>query len=353
MVSRKGLVDRCAHFTHRYFIYLLLGCYIVAAIWPDPGKSIRNVSFGEITFRNEHSKVTFPMIMLSFLLLNAGLGVKTSELRNLLKTPVVVVAGLVANTFIPLVYIFIVSLLLRFYHDADEAQHILIGLALIVAMPIAGSSTAWTQNANGDLTLSLSLVLFSTLLSPLTTPLTFDAVEHMSTGEYAKILDDLETNGTGFLLVFCVLLPSILGIILHGILGAKRVEKLKPLLKLINSLDLLLLNYSNAAVSLPQLIAKPDWDWLILTFIIVLCLCIVAFGAGWLIGYFLRTEPPERVSLIFGLGMNNNGTGLVLASLALSHYPATMLPVIFYTLLQHLVAGIVDAIWCLKEPESS
>jgi BASS family bile acid:Na+ symporter len=40
--------------------------------------------------------------------------------------------------------------------------------------------------------------------------------------------------------------------------------------------------------------------------------------------------------------MNNNGTGLVLASVALADHPQVMLPVIFYNLAQHLVASIVD-----------
>lgn len=40
--------------------------------------------------------------------------------------------------------------------------------------------------------------------------------------------------------------------------------------------------------------------------------------------------------------MNNNGTGLVLAAAALPHLPGVLLPVIFYNLAQHVVAGIAD-----------
>ena len=45
---------------------------------------------------------------------------------------------------------------------------------------------------------------------------------------------------------------------------------------------------------------------------------------------------------MFGLGMNNNGAGLVLASMALAHHPQVLLPIILYNLVQHLVAGFVD-----------
>jgi BASS family bile acid:Na+ symporter len=66
----------------------------------------------------------------------------------------------------------------------------------------------------------------------------------------------------------------------------------------------------------------------------------------------LKANPSQQISLMFGLGMNNNGTGLVLVSMALAQYPRVMLPVIFYNLIQHLVAGFVDSVWCRKAADS-
>ena len=45
---------------------------------------------------------------------------------------------------------------------------------------------------------------------------------------------------------------------------------------------------------------------------------------------------------MFGLGMNNNGAGLVLASLTLSDHPGVMLPIILCNLIQHFVASLID-----------
>ncbi len=42
--------------------------------------------------------------------------------------------------------------------------------------------------------------------------------------------------------------------------------------------------------------------------------------------------------------MNNNGTGLVLPTMALADHPQVMLPIIFYNLVQHLVAGGIDRV---------
>lgn len=333
---------RFSHLLHRNFIWFLMGSYVVAAVAPRAGLAIKNVSLGRIELLGEHIRLSLPMLLLALLLLNAGLGVQTAQLRHLLRRPWSLVAGLGANLLIPIAYIFAVSLTMRRWHNPDEVQHILVGLAVVAAMPIAGSSTAWTQNANGDLSLSLGLVLCSTLLSPLTTPICFDLVEQMAEGEYAQVLEDLETQGGGAFLAICVILPSLLGIAVRPVLGEARAAAAKPTLKLLNSLNLLVLNYSNASVSLPQAVAEPDWDFLAVILTIVVGMCVLAFTAGWLLGQLFRVELPQRISLMFGLGMNNNGTGLVLATVALSRFPHVMLPIIFYNLVQHLVAGSVD-----------
>jgi BASS family bile acid:Na+ symporter len=340
---------RFSHFLHRNFIWFLLGSYVVAAVAPQAGLAIKNVSLGRYYLFGESLRMSLPMLLLALLLFNAGLGVQTAQLRHLLRRPWGLAAGLTANLFIPISYIFVVAQTMR--HNTDEVQHILVGLALVAAMPIAGSSTAWTQNANGDLSLSLGLVLFSTLLSPLTTPICFDLVEHMAQGKYRQILEDLETQGGGLFLVICVILPSLLGIVARLALGEARIAAAKPTVKLLNSLNLLVLNYSNASVSLPQAWAEPDWDFLSVILVIVVGMCVLAFSAGWLISRLLRVELPQRISLMFGLGMNNNGTGLVLATMALPQYPRVMLPIILYNLVQHLVAGSVDFLLFRRTPQ--
>ncbi|MBV8269134.1 MAG: bile acid:sodium symporter, partial [Planctomycetaceae bacterium] len=253
-------------------------------------------------------------------------------------------AGLAANLLIPIASILGVSLVMGSWHNPEEVQNMLVGLALVASMPIAGSSTAWSQNADGDLALSLGLVLGSTLLSPLTTPLALHAVGFMARGDYAADLHELAAGGAGALLAVGVILPSLLGIALRQAAGERRVAAAKPALKLVNIVVLLFLNYSNASASLPQAIARPDPDFLAATLAIVVGLCALMFAAGWALARSVRAGRERRVSLMFGLGMNNNGSGLVMASLALADHPRVLLPIIFYNLVQHLVAGAADRI---------
>ncbi|MBV8318540.1 MAG: bile acid:sodium symporter [Planctomycetaceae bacterium] len=344
MERHGGRVERLSHFLHKNLLWLLLGSYAVAAAWPGPGLKARNVSVGRVAFFHEQVNLTLPVLTLAALLLNAGLGVRVSQLRGLARRPAALLSGLAANLLIPIAYILGVSLAMDAWHNPDEVQNILVGLALIASMPIAGSSTAWSQNADGDLALSLGLVLGSTLLSPLTTPLALYAVGFMARGDYAEDLHELAAGGAGAFLALGVILPSFLGIALRSAVGERRIAAAKPALRPINTGVLLFLNYSNASAALPQAIARPDPDFLAATLAIVVGLCALMFAAGWALARSVRAGRERRVSLMFGLGMNNNGSGLVMASLALADHPRVLLPIIFYNLVQHLVAGAADRI---------
>ncbi len=331
-------------FLHHHLLWFLISAYTLSAIWPTAGLWIRNVTFGEFQIFNENLRVSLLLILLATLMFNAGLGVKTSHLTSLAKKTRILFAGLTANLVIPMAYIFLVTLVMRLWYEPEEAQHILVGLALVAAMPIAGASTAWAQNSNGNLALSLGLVLASTLLSPVLTPIALNVFGEMATEEYQRVIHNLAAYGSGTFLGLWIVFPSLLGLGVRLVTPEGQLTTFMPFIKLINSVVLLLLNYSNGSVSLPQAVADRDYDFLAVTLAITIGLCVTAFSSGYGLSRLFKVDEAERVSLMYGLGMNNNGTGLVLASLALAAYPRVMVPIIFYNLVQHLVAGGVHEV---------
>src|SRR5262249_26738818 len=150
----------------------------------------------EFTFAGQRVNLSLPGMMLAFLLFNAGLGVSLDQTCGVWGRPSVIAAGLATNLAVPLIMSIAIAFGLQYWPDPDEAQNLIVGLALITAMPIAGSSTAWSQNNDGDLALSIILVLASTFLSPLTTPLILRAVSQVAAGDYARDLNELAANGT-------------------------------------------------------------------------------------------------------------------------------------------------------------
>jgi BASS family bile acid:Na+ symporter len=341
MTSTKSPVAALVHVIHRYFIWVIVSSYIVAAVLPGFGLRIRNLNLGSVTVFQSKLVLSLPPIMLASMLFNAGMGVRTADLKHMLRKPMVLLGGVLGNVATPLAFIMAVSFAMRFWHNPEEVQQILVGLALVASMPIAGASTAWSQNANGNLVLSLGLVLATTMLSPLLTPTVLHAVGFVTTGDYSDDLHELASDGVVSFLGIWIILPSLIGILTHWVVGEQRITAMSPYLKLINYIVLVLLIYSNASLALPNAVFQPDVDFLVVMLVIVTALCVIAFASGYLLAHVFHADRKETVSLMFGLGMNNNGTGLVIASLTLADHPQVMLPIIFYNLVQHLVASAV------------
>ncbi|HEX8873768.1 MAG TPA: bile acid:sodium symporter, partial [Nitrosospira sp.] len=290
----------------------MIAAYLVAMVLPGPGLWIRNISFGELDFFQQKTSISLLMVMLAILMFNAGLGLRFSDLKDLMLKKYLLLTGLAANLVIPIIYIYGMTIPMRFWYEPFEVQYILVGLALVAAMPIAGSSTAWAQNSNGNLALSLGLVFSSTILSPIVTPVTFHVFGEMASEEYEKVLHGLAAYGSGGFLGLWVVLPSLMGIAVRLMIDKNGQTRSGSHLKLVNAIVLLLLNYSNAAVSLPQAMAERDFDFLAITLVITAGLCLTLFAAGHGLSRLFQLNRAEGVSLMFGLGMNNNGTGLVL-----------------------------------------
>ena len=333
-----------AHFLHRHLLKLIVLSYALAAYFPSLGLWIKDAEVVQLTWHGGRWTMTLPKLLLSLLLFNAGMRVKVGRVGQIARRPGVMLAGLATNLIVPLLFLGLMIPALRSWHNPDEAATVLVGLALVSSMPIAGSSTGWSQAANGDMALSLGLVLGSTLLSPITTPASLHALGAIAPGRYGEELHHLANQETGSFLVAWVLLPSLLGILTRLLLGEARIEGFERRLKGVAPVTLLILCYGNASSCLPKAVGNPDWDFLGIILTFVTGLCLLTFAAGYTLSRILGVDRGQRASLIFALGMNNNGTGLVLASLAMGSLPLVMLPIIIYNLAQHLVAGSVDAL---------
>jgi BASS family bile acid:Na+ symporter len=341
MASTGDGLARVAHWLHRHLFPLLLAAYAAAALLPGPGLWLRGAAVAEGEALGGRVRLTPSVLLLAVLLFTAGVGVAPDQLRRLPRAGGLLAAGLLANLLVPLAFLFAASGTLRLWHNPDEAQQVLVGLALVAAMPVAGSSAAWAQQAGGDLALSLGLVLLSTLLSPLTTPAALRAAGAAADGGYAAALRGLAGADTGLFLAAGVLLPSILGILTRLLLGEALAAAARAPLKLLSTAALLTLCYANAASALPGAVADPDYDFLAVVLVYAAGLCAAAFVGGWALARLLRADRGQQAALMYGLGMSNNGTGLVLGGSALAAHPDALLPVIIYNLTQHVVAAAV------------
>ncbi len=327
---------------HRYFIWLLLASLSAAALAPQIGLHLQRTRLFEIEVGPARVTATTTTLLLSTLLFNAGLVTNLDEVRRIVGRPIMMIGGALGNFLVPLLFVAVFSLLSSIWHDADEWQQILTGLAFIAAMPVAGASTAWTQSANGNVSLSVGLVLVTTLISPLVTPFVIHGAAAVTTGDYGEDLRELAAAGSMSFLGAWILAPSLLGALAGRLPSADRVARAKPYLKLANSVIILALNYANASLSLPDAVARPDVDFLGAMIAVAFSLCVVSFATGHLFARLVSANREEMAALMYALGLSNSSAGLALASTAMPDHMGVMLTVIIYNLVQYFVAALVD-----------
>lgn len=337
MHQNEGFLESAAHLLHRYFLPLLLATYVLAGCLPGLGLAIRSLSFGQITLFGEGVRISPSMVMLAVLMFNAAVSIQS--LRGLISSPGLLSAGLAANILIPILVLYPFSFAMNQWGSPENLQAVIVALALVSAVPVAGSSTAYTQNADGDMSLAVGLVLASTFLSPWLMPFSLDLINHAAVGDYTAAFREFRGGGAVPALFLSVLLPSAAGLAVRTPVGIGRIKSAKPALKVVNTFCLLLLNYTAASAALPKIVASPDWRFLLWAFPFMTGLCLVDFLSGWWIARLLKAKPSQCLAMMFGVGMNNSGTALVLASMVFSNRPKILVPIIFYALVQQVIAG--------------
>ena len=130
-------------------LLLVVASYGLAAALPAAGVCIRDATLVNVQTGLAPVRVTIPAFLLAILLLGAGLRVQGERVRAVIRRPAMIVAGIVANLTVPVIYLFLLVPLLGFWHNPDEVAAIVIGLGLVASMPVAGSSTGWAQHAGG------------------------------------------------------------------------------------------------------------------------------------------------------------------------------------------------------------
>lgn len=336
---------------HRHFLWLLLGCYALAAAWPAGGLRIRHWTIANASGREVHA----PLLLLALLLFCAAVAIRWSEVRELLERPTVLIACLLTAWVGSALVVVLVgpavlgsSDLLGIGELAVGTQ-VIVGMALIAAMPVANSSAAWSQNAGGNVALSLGLVIVSVLLSPLATPRLLQLMGLVLSDEATSNIEEVVQRFSGTEFIIWVILPSLAGAATAWLAGPERVARARSAIRFITLIDLLLLNYANAALAMPKIVANESLATIAAP--AVLALAIIA--SGLLLAYLLagaaQLSRSSRIALLFGFSMKHTGLALVLAGEVLAESPYVILTILLATVLQHIVAAAVD--WRLQKTE--
>lgn len=327
-----------AHWLHRYFLAALLATYALSGLLPGPGAVIRE--FAVTLPGGAQERVS--MLLLAVLLFCAAAVIQWSQIRDLLERPWVVVVGLLTAWVGPALVVLAFSPLLPWLDMHDATAGMMVGFALVAAMPVANSSAGWTQNAGGNVALSLSLIVLSILLSPIATPNVLKLMGWALSKEDVDQIETLVTRFSGWKFILWVILPSLAGAAAAWLAGHRRIARAKPYFRLITLVTILVLNYANASLAIASIWTGERPIVIIIAAVMAAAVSLVGIGLATLQARLCGLARPTWIALAFGLSMKHTGLALVLAGSFLADQPRVILVVLLTTLAQHVAAGAID-----------
>ena len=344
-----GSVKHLGTWLLRHFVFLLFAAYVLAALTPSPGLWLKSLNWGSLP--GQGGAITTSLLMLGILLFNAGYSVNTEHLNALRRRPSLSLAGVIGKGFIAIVWVSILMLGLSMGLSTIWIS-MLAGFAIVSMMPVATSSTAWAQQTNSNMALSLGLLLLSTGLIPFIFPFMSWMLHQLPANLNPNNLVETKTAFSLPFIVIWIIVPVISGRLFRWLSGEKQQTQITMWMKWVNAVNLLLLNYMHGSSFLPQRLHPFQPAAMISLLLGVLVCCTFAFFVGAWLGKILKVTNSERMALMFGTGMNNNGMALVLASQFLGESGWIGLTIALCTFGQHLVAGAVQILFGKTIPDS-
>lgn len=324
---------------HRHLLWIMMASYGLAAALPGPGSFVRALPLGRIG----GAELPLQAGLLALVVFSAGLTARSELLPALVRRPGPLLLGVLINALLPTLLLATASVVAEGWHNQREAQSLLVGLALVGAMPVAAGATVYSQGSAGNATLTLGLVVGSTLLSPLTIPLGLHLGGFLTSGDYATDLHEAARTAGSLFAVLVVVLPCALGLLVGWALPrlGGDLRPARPLIRVVNILVVVTLSYTNASGALGPVIRRPDPDFLLLVVASAALMCGMSFLTGWVVAGRLRVGRADAIAVTYASGMNNSSASAVLAASGMPDHPAVLLPILAYSMLQKLMAGSV------------
>ena len=261
-------------------------------------------------------------LLLGIVMFGMGMTIELKDFRHLVCHPWDVGIGVLAQfTIMPLVAYLLTQ---AFSLSPDLA----VGVILVGTCPGGTASNVITYLAKGDVALSVTMTMATTLLAPFITPF----LTLLLAGE------EIAVNAPAMMLSIAemVLLPVLLGAALNHFFR-RRVAYALTVLPLISALLVALLVGVVVSMSAPRLTEVGA---------LVALAVVLHNGFGLVLGYalarLLGLSAPKRRAIGIEVGMQNSGMA---ASLALLYFnPAAAIPAALFSV-WHNISGSLAANW--------
>ena len=316
IITMSKLISSLSNYTSKYIGILVILISALAFLFPS--------TFAWAT--------AYTSWLLGFAMFGMGMTINANDFKNILKHPKDVFIGCLAQFLIMPV----VSYLLAVAFNLPTP--LALGVILVGCCPGGTASNIITHIAKGDTTLSVSMTVVSTLLSPILTPLWI----YVLAGQWIDVsIASMIISG-----VKVVLVPIVLGIIINYYIGNKK-EYISSVMPLVSVTSVLLLIAGIVATNQEKLLICGTT-----VFVIVMLHNIIGMAIGFVITRLFKMDLPKSTAVSIEVGMQNSGLAVSLAVSNFATQPLVAVPGAIFSIWHNISGGIFASIMKNRNEES-
>lgn len=335
-------------FRKNMLVCLTLIISVVALAAPAPFVWLSsNVSIplaGLPFFKDHFPAMGFVNILLSIIMFGMGMTLTTQDFKVILQRPRDVLIGILSQYVLMAGFGWLVAKLFTVTGVADPltASQIAVGLILLGCVPGGTASNVMTFLAKGDVPLSITITMCTTLLAPVLTP----SLTLLLAGQW------IEVNFWSMFasIIMVVLLPILLGIALHAVLG-DWVDRFKNALVFVSTISIVMVVGLCVGPSRGEFTSSGPLVILMVVLAVSLHHILGLVGGYAVARVFGFSEAKVR-TLSLEVGLQNSGLSCTLAKTA---FPGTMaiLPCVIATVVHQVIGPIVAGIFAARPMEEA
>ncbi len=268
--------------------------------------------------------------MLSLVMFFMGLTLTVDDFKRVLVSPKPISIGVFSQFIIMPLVAFILSIVLRL------PSQLAAGLILVGCCAGGTASNVICYLAKGDVALSITMTLVSTLFGVFLTPLL----------SLVYITENIDVDHLSMLLgiVKMVLLPVVVGVTLNYFFH-RAVEKFEPLLPALSIITIVVLIAIIVALNQQNLQAAGG-----LVLLAVILHNLLGLSFGYAVARLSGLSEIQCRTIAIEVGMQNSGLAVALAVKYFS--PLAALPGAMFSIWHNIAGSVLAAYWRARQPSS-
>ena len=297
-----------------------------------------------IKFNFSEESLFFLNITLAIIMVGVALGIRLKRFKKLFLAPKPIIIGLISQIILLPALTFLLAMVLKL------PESIALGMILVASCPGGNISNFISSMAKGNVELSVSMTMVTTLGATVFTPLNFALWGNMFIKFAAKKYEVLSPISIDFFqmlqsVVIILVIPLIIGLLITRFFPKFSIKS-APYVR--NASIVIFLGLVGVMIS-------NNWEFIFdfvkLVFIIVLLHNALAISTGFLFSTVTKLKKNDRKTISIETGIQNSGLALVLIfNPKLFNGVGGMAAVAAWWGIWHIISGItLGFIWSKKK----